>query len=146
MAGFNSVHSHQPFPCTDSNSHGKWRSHFAKTEPYCVVGVISLAVGVEIKNLSTYSVSVCEQRLLQLLLIVCDPSEQCAFSRNQRFRLRYDLLISFPGEIHIKFIVMAPNENNADLTDETYICTCPVFKWFYFELKIAQMVFPATAF
>lgn len=40
IADFNSVHCRQPFPYTDINLHGKWRSHFAKTEPYCVVGVI----------------------------------------------------------------------------------------------------------
>lgn len=112
MADFNSVHRHQPFPCTDYNLHGKWRSHFAKTECYCAAGVICLEVSAEIKTLSTYSVSDCEQCLLLPLLIICDPSEECVFCRNQRLHLISDLFISFSVEIHINFIVINPEINN----------------------------------
>lgn len=84
MADFNSALRLQPFPCTDFNLHGKWRSHFAKTESYCIVGVICLEVSAEIKNLSTHSVSICKQCLLLPLLIACDPSEQRVFPRESK--------------------------------------------------------------
>lgn len=123
MADFNSVHRHQPFPCTDFNLHGKWRSRFAKTESYCIVGVICLEVSAEIKNLSHHSVSIGKQCLLLPFLIACDPSEQCVFPGNQKLHLIYDLLILFSVEIHISFIVIAPNENKTDVADEANICT-----------------------
>lgn len=93
------------------------------------MGVICLEVRAEIKNLSTSSASVCKQCLLLLLLIVCEPSEKCVFPRNRCLHLRYDVLIPFSAEIHINFVVIAPNENNTDMT-ETNICTCSVLNVF----------------
>lgn len=53
LADFNSVPT---FLRSAINLQGKWRSHFAKTKPHCIVGVICLEVSAEIKNLPTYSV------------------------------------------------------------------------------------------
>lgn len=77
MADFNSLRHHQPFPYTNINLHRKWNSDFAKTGSHRTLGVICLEVRAEIKNLSTYTVSISKQYLFLPLLIVCDVLEEC---------------------------------------------------------------------
>ena len=78
MGDSNSLRRHQPFPYTNINLHRKWNCNFAKTGSHCTLGVICLEVSAEIKNLSTYAVSITKQYLLLPLLIVYDVFEQCA--------------------------------------------------------------------
>lgn len=105
MGNSNSLHRHQPSPYTNINLHRKWNCNFAKTRSHRTLGIICLEVSAEIKNLSTYTVSITKQYLLLPLLIVYDVLEQCVEELcipgiwGFAPRLSYDLLILFKSPI-----------------------------------------------
>lgn len=100
---------------TNINLHRKWNCNFAKTRSHRTPGVICLEVCAEIKNLSTYTVSITKQYLPLPLLIVYDVLERFVeepcipgiwgFSPG----LSYDLLILFKS-------VIAQDENRIYIT------------------------------
>lgn len=115
MGDPNSLCRHQPFPHTNINLHRKWNCDFAKTRSHRTLGVICLEVSAEIKNLSTYAVSITKQYLLLPLLIVYDVFEQCVEELcipgiwGSSPGLRYDLLILFKS-------LIAQDENTIYMT------------------------------
>lgn len=66
-----------PFPPTSINLHRKWNSDYTKTGSHHALGVICLELFGEIKNLSTYTVSISKQYLSCHNSLSYDVLEQC---------------------------------------------------------------------
>lgn len=115
MGDSNSLHRYRPFPHTNINLHRKWNCNFATALSHRTLGVICLEVSAEIKNLSTYGVSITKQYLLLPLLIVYDVFEQCVEELcipgiwGSAPGLSYDLLILFKS-------LIAQDENTIYMT------------------------------
>ncbi len=132
MGDSNSLHRHQPFPHTSINLHRKWNCNFAKARSHRTLGLICLEVSAEIKNLSTYTVSITKQYLLLPLLIVYDVLEQCVEELcipgiwGSAPGLSYDLLILFKS-------LIAQDENTIYMTVVAKRFKLLHLKWNVFE-------------